>query len=39
VRPNDIENEEFENPQPLSSMKAKNVNTDAPEIKNKLDKP
>jgi hypothetical protein len=39
VRPNKNENDEFENPQPLSSVKAKNVNADTPQIKNKLDKP
>lgn len=39
VRPNDFENEELENPQPLSNMKVKNINADPPQIKNKLDKP
>lgn len=40
VRPNDFENEELENTQPLSNIKMKNVNTDpVPQIKNKLDKP
>ena len=36
---NDFENEELENPQPLSNMKVKNANADPPQIKNKLDKP